>query len=168
MALDQLLAEELYDSVAGFSFPETIRLKLLEREDIQSLIRETKEGLVTERDVTQWVARYLQDLRPGIKFPHDLSFAALCVVLERVPAPFAHRFLDELAKLNIQEMYLCRTMARICLAIRAMEIAYNSVVVKCETRLEPNNWPYPEWHLDERPFRVSSSVEVENIIDRAA
>ena len=80
---------------------------------VQEARTDMANGLLSEDDLELAVDAMLKDFDRGNLFPHDLTFAALAVVLETWYSEFAERFVFGLADLGIREMPMAIGVAKI-------------------------------------------------------
>jgi hypothetical protein len=110
--LDGLLAEEFLANACAFSTAPALRQFFVRQDEVRKVSEALVEGSLTEDAIQTFVARLLGDLKVGIHFHHDLTFAALAVAMAKQTSPFVEQFLRELAELRVAEIPLAPRVAQ--------------------------------------------------------
>lgn len=116
--LDKLRSEEFALSVGFLSTAAPLRRFLVKRSEVAAIRQALAQGAITDDVLRRFVSGLMSDLRPGERFAHELTLAALAVALESRATDFAEEFLHDLASLRVAEMGLCIRVARECLKRR--------------------------------------------------
>ena len=116
--LDQLTSDSFVLSAGIIATPEALRHFLLRSKEVRQVRDALRQGAITEETIREFVSSLMKDFRVEKRFEHELSLAALAVVLERWATNFAEEFLLDLAKLKLAEMPLGIRVARECIKQR--------------------------------------------------
>lgn len=85
---------------------------------VTDLRRALQRGQIEDHELRTFVNTLLQSWVSQRLFPHDVTLAALAVVLERWHTDFAEEYLHDLARLDAPELPKSTRIARQCLATR--------------------------------------------------
>ena len=118
--LERLKSEEFALAVGFLATPGAVRRFLRTADEVSAIREALRNGAISEDTLRKFVSVLMRDLRHGERFPHELSLAALAVVLEIHPTNFAEEFLHDLARLQRAEMSLCIRLARECVKHRSV------------------------------------------------
>ena len=146
--LEQLKSDDFFMRGGCLSTASAIRRSLSRAPEVAAVRRALKQQAITEDTLRQFVSTLLRDLRLGERFPHDLTLAALSVVLERRATDFAEEFLRDLSRLRLAEMSICIRVARECLRSRR-SMTHNTF----------KHFPSPGNGEDPLPFSIGDSPE---------
>jgi hypothetical protein len=125
--LDRLMADELLANAGAFSTAASLRQFFGHASEVHEIRKALRQGMLTEDSIQAFATTLLAELRKGVLFKHDLTLAALAVVLEGQATPFAEEFLRNFAGLSLAEMPLGPRVAREVLKQRA-SLAVNQAV----------------------------------------
>ncbi len=117
-ALRDLQNEDIQTKGLVISTAEALRTFLQYRPEVVSLRKAVEAGEITLTDIEEYVDELLRSFVTGTKFPYEIDLAAISMALETYPAPFAEKYLEDLSRLQIQELPLAPRVARLCLARR--------------------------------------------------
>ena len=131
--LDELTSDSFVLPLLLLSTPGALRRQLLRSNEVRKVHEAIRQGAITEETLREFVSSLLVTFHVGERFEHELTLAALAVLLENRPTKFAEEFLLDLAKLKLAEMPLCIRVARECLKQR---ITHNKV-----KEFRPWTWP---------------------------
>jgi hypothetical protein len=112
LRLRELCSPDYVRKVAFVSTPTALRAMILRTQEFQVLARDLVEGRLTEAVIEEFVNGLFKDFRKGERFPHEEAVATIVVLLERHPAPFAEKFIQNLAELRSSEMTMAVAVAR--------------------------------------------------------
>lgn len=117
-ALRDLQNEEIQTKGFVISTAEALRAFLEHRPEVASLRKAIEVGEVTSTDIKEYVNELLRSFSTGKKFAHEIDLAAISLALETLPGTFSAEYLEDLSRLQIQELPLAPRIARLCLARR--------------------------------------------------
>lgn len=117
-ALGNLQNEEIQTKGFVISTAEALKAFLKYRPEVVGLRKAIEAGEVTQTDIEEYVAELLRSFSSGKKFAHEIDLAAISMALETFPGSFAEEYLEDLSRLQIQELALAPRVARLCLARR--------------------------------------------------
>jgi hypothetical protein len=118
--LERLKSEEFALALGSLATPGAVRRFLRTADEVSAIRKALRNGAISEDTLREFVSTLMRDLRHGERFPHELSLAALAVVVETHPTNFAEEFLHDLARLQCAEMSLCIRVARECAKHRSV------------------------------------------------
>src|SRR5688500_4475241 len=118
LRLRELCSPEYLGKVAFVSTPAALRAMILRTQEFQALSRDLAEGRLTETMIEEFVNGLFKDFRKGERFAHEEVVATIATLLERHPAPFAEKFIRDLAGLRSSEMTMAVAVARESLHVR--------------------------------------------------
>lgn len=121
--LDQLASVEFEVEVGPLLPSPLLRRRLRAMDAVRSVVEEMRKQVVTDDDIGAFARGLLANFVAGRRFDHDLALAALAVVLEDRPTPFASGFLDRLASLQLTEVATATRIARECSKHRSGTLA---------------------------------------------
>ena len=116
--LEALCEAELQRNGGLISSSRALRAFLLTRPEVLAVSRALASGEVTTSDLDAYVRERLRSFSPGEKFEYEIALAAIVVVLESFPGPFAEAYLLDLANLRIEEIPMATRVASLCLQRR--------------------------------------------------
>lgn len=102
--MESLLADEFQANACAFSTAPALRHYFLTRPEIWEVRQSLQQGRITDDTVADFVATLLGSFTTGVHFEHDVTLAALAVVLEDRLTKWVEQFLQQLAELQIAEM----------------------------------------------------------------
>ena len=117
-ALLDLQNEDIQTKGFVISAAEALRTFLQYRSEVVSLRKAIEGEEVTPTDIKEYVDELLRSFSAGTKFAYEIDLAAISVTLETFPGPFAEEYLEDLSRLQIQELPLAPRVARLCLTRR--------------------------------------------------
>ena len=117
--LERLKSEEFLVAVGFASTAGALRRILRRLGEVPAISKALRQGEITEESIRIFVSSIMRDFRSGEQFVHEVALAALAVVMETRPTPFAEEFLRDLSRLELGEMGLCIRLARECLKRQA-------------------------------------------------
>ncbi len=152
-ALRDLQNEDIQTKGLVISTAEALRAFLQYRSEVVSLRRAVEAGAITPTDIEEHVDELLRSFSTGTKFVYEIDLAAISMALETYPGPFAEEYLEDLSRLQIQELPLAPRVARLCLARRRKVVSGVTVRTKVIS--------IPTFSLDQSfripvDFRISS------------
>jgi hypothetical protein len=112
--LEQLKSDEFAVGVGFLSTPRSLRQFLTRSREVLAVREALRQGAISEDAIRRFVSSLMADFRRGERFPHELALAALAVALETRPSDFAEEFVQDLARLDLEELSLCVRVAREC------------------------------------------------------
>lgn len=113
--LNTLMTDRFQLRFYGMTTPTSLHRCLSIDDTVCRLKSAVADGKVTSEDIRQFVEELLRSFRSGQRFPHDITLAALAVILEASTLPIADEYIEELAGLTCVEMAMCSRVARECL-----------------------------------------------------
>lgn len=138
LPLDALTSNEFIDTAQPISTDQALYHYLQRAPVVRELAKAIRADCSTPNDeIEQFVARLLHRFRPGRRFAFDASLAAVVVALELYPAPFATKFIEELAGAKVAEIPLAPRVARLVLEGRKSSVIAET---RRTARVEPRSY----------------------------
>lgn len=129
-ALRDLQNEDIQTRGSVISTGEALRTFLQYRSEVVSLRKAVEAGEITPTDIKEYVDELLRSFLAGTKFPYEIDLAAISMALETYPGPFSEEYLEDLSRLQIQELPLAPRVARLCLTRRRKVVSGVTVRTK--------------------------------------
>lgn len=108
--------------------------RALERsEEVDAIRLALYQGEIDEESLRDLVAGLFRGFQPGVLFAHDLTLAAVAVVLENRPTRTAEEFVSELARVDCPELPLASRVAQECLRVQMRQSGSLSRVCRLGT-----------------------------------
>lgn len=115
-ALDKLKSMDFLLTVSPITTASGFRRCLQKSPFVTELRQSLVRGEITEKYIRRFVSESMKDFQRNIQFPHEPALAAVAVALESRKTPFVEEFLNDLARLEINEMDVAPRVAGACLA----------------------------------------------------
>lgn len=129
------------DSIAKLSMviatPRALREELRKQPEIINTVKAVHEGTVTYDDISKFVRDLLKHFNTGERFRFDSSLCALAVIVNYTYGIWSDNFLNELAKLKVQEIQLSPRIAQLCLNERDNFLCRDTTSVSQLKKINP-------------------------------
>jgi hypothetical protein len=133
--LDCLLAEEFLQFGAVVSTAEALHEALRRRPEVSELRSAIGIQAIDSKAVEEFTRSLVQKIQLGHRSSYDVVFAALAVIYEAMPGPFATKYLNKLAGLRVAELPISPRVARIASSVRARRVPVVSVAKNQMTKV---------------------------------
>jgi hypothetical protein len=117
--LEQLKSDEFAVSVGFLATPRSLRQFLAGSKEVLAVREALRQGAISENAIRRFVSSLMADFHRQERFSHELALAALAVAMETRPTNFAEEYVQDLARLDLEELSLCVRVARECSKQRA-------------------------------------------------
>jgi hypothetical protein len=134
-SLECLIAEDFMQFGAVVSTAEALHEALRRRPEVAELRAAIAIQAIEPKSVEEFTRSLVQQVELGRRSSFDVAFAALAVIYEAMPGPFAARYLNKLSALRIAELPLSPRVARISLSVRARKVPSTSVAKSQMTKV---------------------------------